>query len=344
MDQNTKGYLAAATACVIWGGSFVATKVALLTFTPHLLLALRFAMAASFLVPTFMFFRREKLCLRDLGLFCLLGLMEPGLYYLCETRGLLYTTASVASLIIGSIPVFVMLLASIFLKEPVHAKTGFGIAMTLLGIAFLVHKDLDASSVGPAPLQGNLLILGAALCASIYTIVSRSLSARYRPMTLTTIQATFATTFFTLLTLLDDSQPVTGPLMVPAVISVLFLGVFATLGAFWLYNFSLSILPASQVAVMINLIPLVTVLCARVILNETLAWAQLVGALFILMGVRVSTLSEQGSVSGALSKKLQAWVSKSRGAYGCFSLVTSQQHVDGSSPAIPCSRTGKGQH
>ncbi|ROR01563.1 DMT family transporter [Desulfosoma caldarium] len=344
MHPTAKGYFAASAACLIWGGSFVATKVALLSFTPHMLLALRFAMACAILVPAFLVFQREALRLRDLGLFCLLGLMEPGLYFLCETRGLQYTSASVASLIIGSIPVFVMLLASIFLKEPLHARTGLGTAMTLVGIAFLVHKDMAAAPVGPSPLKGNLLIVGAALCASVYTIVSRSLSARYRPMTLTTIQATFATVFFTLLAVADGSLTVMGPLSASALSSLVFLGLLATLGAFWLYNFSLSVLPASQVAVLINLIPLVTVLSARVFLNETLSWAQLIGALLILAGVRVSTTSTQGSWLYSDSKILQILRSKGRSAYGSFPLAASQQHIDGSSPTIPRSRTGKGKY
>ncbi|MGQ9484698.1 MAG: DMT family transporter [Desulfosoma sp.] len=343
MHPKAKGYLAALTACVIWGGSFVATKVALLSFTPHGLLVLRFAMACAILVPAFLVFQREVLRLRDLGLFCLLGFMEPGLYFLCETRGLLYTSASVASLIIGSIPVFVMLLASIFLKEPLHLRTALGTAMTLVGIAFLVHKDLAAASVGPSLLKGNLLMMGAALCASVYTIVSRSLSARYRPMTLTTIQATFATVFFTLLAFTDESSVVLSPLSASALSSLIFLGVLATLGAFWLYNFSLSVLPASQVAVLINLIPLVTVLSARALLNETLSWAQLVGALLILAGVRVSTSSHQGAEREGLFKILQVLRSKSRRAHGGFPLAAPQQHIDGSSPAVPRSGAGKGQ-
>lgn len=343
MQPKTKAYLAALAACVIWGGSFVATKVALLCFTPHGLLALRFAMACAVLVPAFLVFQREVLRLRDLGLFCLLGLMEPGLYFLCETRGLLYTSASVASLIIGSIPVFVMLLASLFLKEPLRLRAGLGTAMTLVGIAFLVHKDMATAAVGPSPLKGNLLIMGAALCASVYTIVSRSLSARYRPMTLTTIQATFATVFFTLLVFTDGSSLASRPLSASSLSSVIFLGVLATLVAFWLYNFSLSVLPASQVAVLINLIPLVTVLSARGFLNETLSWPQWAGAFFILAGVRISTSSPQGTEREGLFSILQVMRLKSRRAYGGLPLAAPQQHIDGSSPAIPRSGTGKGQ-
>ncbi|MEJ5364055.1 MAG: DMT family transporter [Desulfosoma sp.] len=308
LNGNVKGYAAAAAACLIWGASFVATKVALQIFTPYGLLALRFAVASGFLLPAFFFFKREKLHGRDLGLFCLLGVMEPGLYFLCETRGLMYTSASVASLIIGSIPVFVMILGAAFLKEPVRLKTGLGVALTLVGIAFLVHKDMDGSSQATSPFLGNLLIMGAALCASVYTIVSRSLSARYRPMTLTTIQAAFATVFFALFAFADGESAVRAIPTAQAVISLLFLAFFATLAAFWLYNTSLQILPASQVAVWINLIPLVTVLTARIVLDETLSWAQLVGAVFILLGVRVSTLMGDIRLPSRLLKGVQVLV------------------------------------
>jgi len=308
LDGYGKGYGAAAGACVIWGVSFVATKVALQSFSAYVLLALRFAVASAFLLPAFFFFKREKLHGRDLGLFCLLGVMEPGLYFLCETRGLMYTSASVASLIIGSIPVFVMMLGAVFLKEPVRLKTGLGVALTLVGIAFLVHKDVEGASPAASPLLGNLLIMGAALCASVYTIVSRSLSARYRPMTLTTIQTTFATAFFALFALAEGSSVMKASPSAQAVGSLLFLAFFATLAAFWLYNTSLRILPASQVAVWINLIPLVTVLTARIVLDETLSWAQLAGAVLILMGVRVSTQPGDIRLPSRLLKSMQVLV------------------------------------
>ncbi len=308
LDGYGKGYGAAAGACVIWGVSFVATKVALQSFTPYMLLALRFAVASAFLLPAFVFFKREKLHGRDLVLFCLLGVMEPGLYFLCETRGLMYTSASVASLIIGSIPVFVMMLGAAFLKEPVRLKTGLGVALTLVGIAFLVHKDMDGSSPAASPLLGNLLIMGAALCASVYTIVSRSLSARYRPVTLTTIQAAFAAAFFALLAFTEGSSGMKAPPTVQALGSLLFLAFFATLAAFWLYNASLQILPASQVAVWINLIPLVTVLTARIVLDETLSWPQLAGAVLILLGVRVSTRTGDIRLPSRLLKGMQVLV------------------------------------
>lgn len=344
MDGNVKGYAAAAAACVIWGVSFVATKVALESFPPYLLLALRFAAASAFLLPTFVLFKREKLHGRDAGLFCLLGIMEPGLYFLCETKGLMDTSASVASLIIGCIPVFVMMLGAAFLKEPLRLKTGIGVALTLLGIAFLVHKDLDGSSIAASPLKGNLLIMGAALCASVYTIVSRSLSARYRPMTLTTIQAAFATAFFTVFALAEGPAGMGNPPTAKAVVSLLFLAFFATLAAFWLYNASLSLLPASQVAVLINLIPLVTVLTARVVLDEALSWAQLAGAVLILLGVRVSTQKGEMTLWGRLLKSVPDLFLQGRRAYGGFPLATTQQHIDGSGPSVPRSRTGKGQY
>ncbi len=344
MDRNGRGYAAAAAACVIWGVSFVATKLALESFRPYTLLALRFAAASALLLPTFVLFKREKLHGRDIGLFCLLGIMEPGLYFLCETRGLMFTSASVASLIIGAIPVFVMMLGAAFLKEPVRLKTGLGVTLTLLGIAFLVHKDLDGPSIGASPLKGNLLILGAALCASVYTIVSRSLSARYRPMTLTTIQAAFATAFFTVFAVAEGPTGMGSPPPAKAVVSLLFLAFFATLAAFWLYNASLSVLPASQVAVFINLIPLVTVLTARIVLDEALSWAQLAGAVLILLGVQVSTQTGERPLWERLLKGAPALSLQGRRAYGGFPLATTQQHIDGSGSAVPRSRTGKSQH
>ncbi len=288
MNKASLAYAAVLGAVFLWGISFVATKVALQTVPPYTMLFARFAVAGLLLAVFFLAKRPEKLKTGDLWLFMLLGLMEPALYFIFETHGLLHTSASVASLIIAGIPVFVTLLAALFLKEPLRPAAFLGIALTLVGVGLLVHQDLILSS-SSASLKGNLFILGAALCASVYTVVSRRLGADYHPLTVTTLQAVFAALFFLPFAWREwDGIWISG-VSEMSVVAVVYLALMATLVAFLFYNHALSVLPASNVAVFINVIPMVTVLAAWGILRESLSLGQLWGGALILLGVRITS-------------------------------------------------------
>ena len=113
-----RAYIVAVLTEFIFGFSFIFTKGALDYITPHQLLAFRFITAA--LVLTLLrALRVIKIDLknRPLGRVLLLALFQPVLYFILETTGINLTTASEAGLMIALIPVFVTLLAALFLKE-----------------------------------------------------------------------------------------------------------------------------------------------------------------------------------------------------------------------------------
>jgi len=345
MQPTAKAYLAALGAVTIWGMSFVATKVALTSFPPYSLLTARFLLAGGLLALLWIFRSRERIHGRDLGLFFLLGIMDPGLYFVCETYGLLRTSASVASLIIASIPVFVALLASVFLKERTGLQGAMGILLTLAGVGLLVKNGADPAA--SSSLAGNLLILGAALCAAVYTVVSRTLGGRYGAVTVTTLQAFFAVGFFLPFAVGEWDGGWVHRVSTQGALAVGFLGLFASLGAFLLYNRALGSLPASSVAVFINLIPVVTVMTAWLVLGERLSAGQVGGGLLVVVGVVLSARgrAEAGSPWGVgLRRRLLAVFLKRGGAYGGFSLASAEQHVKGPGAPVPGAGAGKGEH
>ncbi len=349
LNRNARAYLAVSAAVAFWGVSFVATKVALRTIPPYGILAGRFALASVVLLPLWFVFARERLRRGDFLLFALLGIMEPGLYFILETRGLLHTSASAASLIIASIPVFVILLARFFLKEPLRPRVAAGIFLTLGGVAFLLFRGDPVESLEGSSLRGNLYILGAALCASAYTVVSRRLGARYRPWTVTTVQALFAAVFFLPLAVWEWRPLEIRGIGTPEWAALLFLALFATLFAFLCYNYGLSVLEASQVAVFINVIPLVTVVCAGWILGERLGPTQAVGAVLILAGVRVTTSGAHGAATGGTRRLFgpaRRWLKTLHGGthHGMPAFSAAKKYVEGPASSITGARRSEGQH
>jgi drug/metabolite transporter (DMT)-like permease len=277
-------YLALAAAVVFWGFSFIATKVALQSLTPFCLIFIRFFLASLFF--SLLLFRRSappisQDTFRKLGL---LAVFQPGLYFFFETYGLKYTSATKTSLIIATIPIVVVLLSSLFLRERLRPINIMGIICSLVGVSLLVFGSSAYGSLGSL-MSGDLLIAGAVLSAAVYIIFARHLGQTISPMQITGLQIIYGTVIF-LPFFLWDMQQVDWLNLAPAVLfSVFWLTVFATIGAFSCYNFALSRVAAARASVFINAIPLVTAFGAWLLLGERLTPLQMAGGAVVISAV-----------------------------------------------------------
>jgi drug/metabolite transporter (DMT)-like permease len=210
--------------------------------------------------------------------------MQPGLYFLFETTGLQYTSATKTSLIIATIPIVVLVLSAIFLKERLRPLNILGIAFSLAGVALLVFGgQLQTESKGM--LIGDILIFGAVLAASAYMIMTRRLGESLTSLQITGMQIIFGAVLFFPAFLWDLPKLNWQAVSNESLIALIVLTIFATIVAFICYNYALTRIPAAQAAVCINGIPLVTACGAWIILGETLAPVQLMGGALVLAAV-----------------------------------------------------------
>jgi drug/metabolite transporter (DMT)-like permease len=270
--------------CVIFGGSFVASKSALDTFTPAELLSLRFGMAtAAFLaVSAFAGFRRPPL--GGILRISLLALLEPVLYFFMEAHGIRRTLASTAAILISTIPLFVLLLEALWLKVRVRAIEVGLVLLSVVGIGILVSTG-GPGALWDGEMTGNLLVLGAALSASFYTILAKDLLRKYGTMEVTTIQCAWATLFYLPLALSDLRGGPLPDVPMRVWIETVFLGLGCSFLAYWLLNYSLAHARAGFVAPFTNLIPVVSTGLAALLLGERLHIRQLSGAILVLAGL-----------------------------------------------------------
>jgi len=270
---------------LLWGISFVATKIALVTIPVFTLIFVRFALAAViFLVlthgRTFPPFTR-----RDHIKVFLIALFEPGLYFIFETYGLQHTAAPKAALIIATVPIVVLIISFFMIGERTGIRSILGIILSFLGIGLLVAGDPGFSLGLGGPLIGDLLILGAVISASFYTVIARDLGRKYSALKITTIQICYGAIFYAPAFLWEFPRVAWSTMTWQSVGALLFLSLGATVIAFLCYNHALTKIPAVQVSVFINGIPLVTAVAAWILLGETLTPTQLEGGLLVLIGV-----------------------------------------------------------
>ena len=276
-------------AALLWGGSFAAMRIAVAVLNPWSVMWIRMITALALIAP---FVGRSTLTSYRKGDWKLLipmVLFQPCLYFLLESYALTYTTSSQAGVISALVPLFVAFGAWIFLKEKLNRNLVTGLVVTIIGVVALTVLDVP-NGKAQNPLLGNSLELIAMVSAAINMIIVKQLCQRYNPWSLTGMQLLAGALFFLPgLPLLVQTGPSVWSMEL--ILAMAFLGLFVTLGAFGLYNWGMSHVPASRASIFINLVPVNAVLIGWIVLGEALSSLQLLMAGVVLCGVVFSQRS-----------------------------------------------------
>ncbi|MDY0041112.1 MAG: DMT family transporter [Desulforhabdus sp.] len=273
-------------AMVLWAVSFIAVKLAVNVYDPFFVVFGRMIVAVLCFLLLIGKLRGNTYRVGDLKYILFMLLCEPCLYFIFEAKAIQNTTASQAGMITAILPLMVAIAARIFLRETISRRTLSGFVLAVLGVCWL-SLGSEPSQSSPDPALGNLLQFIAMGCATGYIIALKRLSERYRPLFLTALQALAGSLFFLPFLLLRPSSLPTHFDATP-LLSILFLGVFVTFGAYGLYNYGVSRIAANQAAAFVNLIPVFTVMLGWAILGEQLTGSQYIACALVFLGVFLS--------------------------------------------------------
>jgi drug/metabolite transporter (DMT)-like permease len=272
---------------VAFGLSFVATKYALRGFQPMLVALLRFTIAGGLLWSLWRLRReRERVTRHELARLAALGFVSLTLYFAFETNGIARTSASEASLIIATIPIFVAVLAALVLGERAGARRWAGIALSFAGVAVLVA--LGGGGVGGGTVGGDLLVLCAAATAAVYNLMARRLLQSRSALYVTAFQNLFGALFMLPLALVEALLVGVRTPTGSASLGVIYLSLFSSVLAYLLLNYAFRFLEASRVAVFVNLTPVVAIAAAYALLGERFTVGQAAAAVVVVAGVWVA--------------------------------------------------------
>lgn len=294
-------WLAGVGYATIFGFSFIITKGALDSLAPTELLFLRFTVAALALtllrILGLLKLDYRRASWKHLALTCL---FQPILYFLSETYGVRESASSIAGIVIGAIPVSVAVAGALMLGERLTVRQIVFLLLSVGGVALSVAFGTSGGAL-EASVRGILLLLGAVAAATFFNIYSRKTSKGLAPMETTFAMMWTGAIFFGLMSLIlhltgleSIPQAAQAAVVAPtgllarawgAAPSLAYLGLLSSVGAFFLINFTLSRLRASQSAVFTNLTTLVSVLAGVLFRGEHFGFAQALGALMIVVGV-----------------------------------------------------------
>ncbi len=284
--------LAVLAAVVLWGGSFAAMKGLVAELGPWSVMWLRMAVALAVLLPLAPRLRPAGYRPGDWRKLAPMVALQPCLYFLLEANALIRTSSAQAGVIAASVPLLVGLGAFLFLGERLRPARLAGLVAATAGVAWLTMQSVPTAAAAD-PLLGNLMEVGAMACAAASMLLLKDLARRYPPLSLTALQILAGFLFFLPGAPAVLARGISGWSAGQAAAG-LYLGAGVTLGAFGLYNWGLSRLPASRASACINLVPVVAVAIGWLALGEGLGPGQLAAAGLVLTGVIVSQDQGEG--------------------------------------------------
>lgn len=286
-NKNTLGHISAILTVLIWGTTFISTKVLLSHFTPIEILFFRFSLGFIALLLIY----PHKLVLTDKKqekLFMLAGLCGVTLYFLFENIALTYSFASNIGVIVSISPFITGILTRFFLKqEKLKLSFFLGFFVSITGVALISFNGSTVLKLNPI---GDILAVLAAATWSIYSIVTKKISDyQYN-----TIQVTRRIFFYGLIFMLPalfffDFHIGIDRFKEPLLLfNILFLGFGASAVCFVTWNLSLKLLGVLKTSVYIYAVPVITVAFSAFILKEKITSIAMVGTFLTLAGLFIS--------------------------------------------------------
>lgn len=291
-NKQAIGHSAALFTILIWGTTFISTKLLLVDFAPLDILLIRFLLgyiALWLLYP-------HKLKLYDIkqeGVFALAGLCGICLYYLLENIALTYTSAANVGVIISIAPFFTAILTKVIGKQTkLHRAFYLGFVISMFGICLISFQE-RAIELNPF---GDFLACVAAFVWACYAILSKKIGD-YGYAIIPTTRRMFLYGILFMMPMcftMNLSFDLTSCITPTALGNLLFLGLGASALCFVTWNFAVKTLGSIRTSVYIYIVPVITVITSMLVLQETITVQSVIGIVLTLIGLFLSEYKGKG--------------------------------------------------
>ena len=288
-----KAYPALFFAMMFWGLSFVWTRQLLEVFTPLLIIFFRLILSFSILILIAKLSRKlQKIQKKDYLYLVLLSFTQPFLYFIFEGYGIKFTSASIASILIATIPLFTPIGAYLLYRDKLTRMNIFGLLISFSGVVLVVAdfgKNLSFSWLG------ILMLLLAVITGSAYGLGLKKLTVNYNSITITTYQNLIGIfLFLPLIFAFEWENLLTSPEKITTDLAISFfnLALFASSFAFVLFTYGIGKIGPSKASAFSNSIPIFTLVFAYFVLDESITLVKLGGINVVLLGLFLSQLKK----------------------------------------------------
>lgn len=290
----------AATASLCWAGNWVLGRAIRADVPPFGLTFWRWALAVVILLPfAWPRLRADLAVVRaHLPLVAGMALLSAAMFQSMTYIGLQTTEAINALLVSATMPVFVVIIAWIVLRERLTARQAAGIGVSFCGVAFIIARGDPGRLLDLQFNVGDAWILAALVVWGLYSVLLKFKPAGLSAVGLTFFIAAMGAGFILPLHLWEVARGLTVPLTAAGIGSVLYTGIFASVVALLSYNAAVARIGPSRAVFFLHLMPVFGAGLAVVFLGERLEAFHLIGFPIALGGVLFATSSPPAVARG----------------------------------------------
>ena len=271
--------------CLVWGTTWIFIKIGLTDLPPITFAAARFILAVIILVPIVKLWKLPlPRTTSEWKLIAITGFLQFSVNYSLVFWSEQYITSGLAAVLQAMITVFGLVLAWIFLPtEKITRLKVFAVILGITGVAVIFLEQLKVADL--MAFAGCVAIVIGAYAAAQASIFIKAKGSNLHPASLVLTQMICGLPAIIIYALIAEGNPLKFNWTLKAVFCVIYLTIFGTITAFWLYYWLLSRIESTK-AMMISLVtPLIAVIIGAVFLGETLPRQTFLGGLLILASI-----------------------------------------------------------
>ena len=290
-SNASAAYLLLVLTALFWAGNWVIARGLQGQMSPVAMAFWRWFGAFVILLPfvAVPIARERRAIARAWKVLAVLGILGVAVFNTLTYTGLKYTTATNGVLLNSVIPILIIAINVVFLREPLGMRPALGVATSLSGVLVIVARgELDTLlhlELNP----GDIWVLGAMLCWAIYTVV-----LRWRPRELSSRAFTGSLIAIGVAVLLPifawdigvGHRTQWGPAAWGA---VAYFAVFPSVLAYFFWNAAVARVGAEKAGTFLHLMPLFGAVLAWIFLGESLMWYHCAGAVLIFSGLFITS-------------------------------------------------------
>ncbi|UCH72542.1 MAG: DMT family transporter [Thermoplasmatales archaeon] len=238
----------------------------------------------------------SKLYKKDIIPIFVLGFFGVITYHLGLNYGEQYISPGAASLIIATIPVLIVILAFVFLKEKISSKKLLGIIIALFGVLVISIWGKQDASIEINYIFGALGVFIAAVMGAFYTIAGKKLLDRYSALSLTIyamLLGSLGLIPFINNSLLKEVAAMTSS----AWFAVIFLGLFSTIIGYVIWYAALKIKTASEISIYLYAIPVISTIISYFLFGDKITLSFVIGGVFVIAGLAIVNIQKRQNSS-----------------------------------------------
>ncbi|PAQ15362.1 EamA family transporter [Bacillaceae bacterium SAOS 7] len=285
-------YLLLILATLLWGGNFVIGRAVANNVPPYTLSLLRWCTAFLVFYP----FVRKNLqtdwliIKRYWKIVIVMAVTGIAGFNTLVYISLHYTTSINASLVNSSTPIIIFMLSFVFFKERLHRNQLIGTLTSLFGVLFILSKGDWTNLMSFSFNQGDLLVVAAVFFWGVYSVLVKQYANKlpgYSTFFVAIGLGLIVLFPFSLVELLIYKETVNWN--ITSISAIAYIGIFASIVAFTSWNTAVAAIGANKAGIFLNFIPVFASLFAIMFLGETMTSYQMIGGLFVVLGVYLST-------------------------------------------------------